>query len=156
MAYGTSDYLVKAPGSVGMSRGKPTLVRFVDPQSRNEVRIRLLPKVTKAKIKIGPQMATWPQDRVSVDVQLHDGAGQPLSALDKVQAQVSINERPVSVRWKLGKSRMSTTVPRPTSGTGPWVVRVEVVSALGEQVGRDFLEVAVTPKSDKRPRLAER
>jgi hypothetical protein len=86
-----------------------------------------------------------------VRVELRDGAGKPSPALDKVTARVSVNGRPVVVRWKQGKSELSTTVPSPKGKKGPWVVRVEVESSLGEQIGRNFLEVAETPR--KKPEL---
>jgi hypothetical protein len=151
MTYGSGSYFVAAPASVGMSRGGTTKVRFRDPKSRQEVALTLSPRIVRSNIELGPRTARWPGDQVSLRVELFDGARRPLSETRSLKAEVSVNLKPVEVKWQHQGNVMTANL-KPSSDPGPWVVRVEVTHENGEHLGRDFLEIADSPAKKVRPK----
>jgi len=142
MTYGSSNYFIDAPNSVGLARGATTKVRFREPNTNQELQLTLAPYTVKADVKIGPQTARWPQDSVEVKIELTDATGQPLSADQKVSVDVSVNLQPLAVQWKrTARGLEGKLTPPPKQTVAPWVVRVEVKDKLGRVAGRDFLEV---------------
>lgn len=141
ISYGQVPHFVPAPGTIGLIRGQPTLVRLRAAGTQGELALALEPKTIHADIQIGPPRALWPQDQVSVSVRLTDGRGRPLLATDEVQPIVHVNLTEVPLDWKRKDNLLTTVVPHPAEA-GPWVVRVEVKDETGVLVARDFLEVA--------------
>ena len=141
VSYDTSSHFVRAPGTVGLSRGESTLVRIREPGSTDEVSVGLEPRALHADIEISPKTAQWPQDKITVSVRLFDAHGRALSESVPAKAAVMVNIQPVDVNWTRSGNVMSAQIPAAT-GRGPWVVRVEVTDEFGDPAGRDFLEVA--------------
>lgn len=144
MSYGRSDYFVKAPNNVGLQRGKRTLVRFRQPGSTDEAALILEPRDLRADVAITPRRPTFPRDALRVEVELFAEGSRPARTAE-VEPTVTLNLNKLELDWTRKGNRLTTTVP-PATGPGPWVVRVEVQDRLGNPVGRNFIEVAATPK----------
>jgi hypothetical protein len=140
-SYGASAHFVRAPGTVGLSRGDATVVRLREPGTTDELKIGLEPRTLHADVAISPTAARWPQDKINVSVRLFDARGRAVSESVKVKTTVLVNVQPVDVTWARSGNVLSTQIPTAT-GRGPWVVRVEVADEFGDAVGRDFLEIA--------------
>ena len=140
-SYGASAHFVRAPGTVGLSRGDSTVVRLREPGTADEVKVGLEPRALHADVQISPKSARWPQDKLDVSVKLFDARGQALSDSVKVNATVLVDVQPVEVSWTRSGNVLSAQIPAAT-GRGPWVVRVEVTDEFGDPAGRDFMEVA--------------
>jgi hypothetical protein len=140
-SYGASAHFVRAPGTVGLSRGDATVVRLREPGSSDELTLGLEPRTLHAEVSISPKAARWPQDKIDVSVRLFDARGHAVSDTTKVKATVLVDVEPIEVSWARSGNVLSTQVPT-AMGRGPWVVRVEIADEFGDPAGRDFLEVA--------------
>jgi hypothetical protein len=139
-SYGASSHFVRAPSTVGLSRGDSTLLRLREPGTTNEVKVGLEPRTLHADVNISPKTTHWPQDKINVSVRLFDARDRAVSEAVKVKATVLIDIQPVEVNWTRSGNLLSAQIPA-AAGRGPWVVRVEVSDEFGDPVGRDFLEV---------------
>jgi hypothetical protein len=135
LTYGRSDHFVAAPESIGLPARGWTLVRLRDRATQSEVELRVEPIIVSAEIELSPKRARWPADAVRVSI-VPRGASP-----SEVIVEVTINARPVKVRWMRDASGLRGIVPA-DSTPGPWVVRVEAKDARGNQIGRNFLEVS--------------
>jgi len=140
-AYGASAHFVRAPGSVGLSRGEAAVVHLREPGAPEELTLALEPRALRADVSITPKRAHWPQDKIDVNVRLFDAHGRAVSESVKAKAVVLVDVQPMNVTWSRVGNVLSTQVPA-APGPGPWVVRVEVSDEFGDPAGRDFLEVA--------------
>jgi len=140
-AYGASAHFVRAPGSVGLSRGEAAVVHLREPGTTDELTLSLEPRALHAEVSITPKSAHWPHDKLDVSVRLYDARGRAVSANVPAKAVVLIDVQPVEVTWSRVGNVLSTQVPA-APGQGPWVVRVEVSDEFGDPAGRDFLEIA--------------
>jgi hypothetical protein len=140
-SYGASSHFVRAPGTVGLSRGDSTVLRLREPGTVDEVKVGLEPRTLHADVGISPKAARWPQDKIEVTVRLFDAHGRPVPEAIKVKTTVLVDIQPVAVSWTRSGNVLSAQIPAAT-GRGPWVVRVEVSDEFGDPAGRDFLEVA--------------
>ncbi len=146
-SYGASAHYVRAPGSVGLSRGDATVVHLREPGNPEELTVGLEPRTLHADVSITPKSAHWPQDKIEVSVRLFDARGRAVPENVKVNAKVLVDVEPVAVNWTRSGNLLSAQVPA-AAGRGPWVVRVEVSDEFGEPAGRDFLEIA-GPDTDR-------
>jgi hypothetical protein len=142
-SYGVSSHFVRAPGTVGLSRGDSTVLRLREPGTTDEVKLGLEPRTLHAAVEISPKSAHWPQDKIDVSVKLFDARGQAVAEGVKVKTTVLVDIQPVDVNWTRTGNVLTAQIPAAT-GHGPWVVRVEVTDEFGDPAGRDFLEVAGT------------
>jgi hypothetical protein len=140
-SYGVSSHFVRAPDTVGLSRGDSTLLRLREPGTTDEVKLGLEPRTLHAAVEISPKSAHWPQDKIDVTVKIFDARGRAVSDAVKVKTTVLVNIQPVEVSWARTGNVLTTRIPA-ASGRGPWVVRVEVSDEFGDPAGRDFLEIA--------------
>jgi hypothetical protein len=136
--YDDASDFVQLPGSVGLIRRRPTLLRLREQGSREQLTLRLEPRLRSASVELGPKHATWPRDRVTVTIRDRNGGEE---APPKLNPRVLLNVSPVQVQWERRDNTWIGVVPRPVSA-GPWVVRVEVEDEYGELLARDHLEVA--------------
>jgi hypothetical protein len=139
MSYGRASHFVAMPSSVGLDRGRATVVRFREPGGP-EARIRLEPIKGDAKVEIGPRFARWPADRVVAKVNLVDERGAPAKNEFHVDIEVTINAKKVDVHWDQQGNVLTAEIPAPVE-QGPWVVRVLVRNRAGDVLTREFLEV---------------
>lgn len=145
VSYDAATTYIPAPMSIGLARGNSTRVRFRAAGAKDDsAALVLAPRALSARIQIGPQMAHWPNDKVTVRVRVVDWNGRPVPSWIKLEPSVKVNVAPVDVRWVHHGNVLSAVVPTP-SVPGPWVVRVEVHDQFGEELGRNFLEVAQAP-----------
>ncbi|MBM4361932.1 MAG: hypothetical protein FJ104_04575, partial [Deltaproteobacteria bacterium] len=139
---------------LGLARGGSTLVRLRAAGGKRELRVALEPKTLHADVALGPRRATWPADRVTLDVALRDERrGRTLPESVQVDTTVTVNLEPVKVEFHREGARLRAAVPLPATG-GPWVVRAEVRDSAGELLGRDVLDVV--PSTGPGGRLAAR
>ena len=141
LTYGYSRHFVRAPTAVGLGRGLATVVRLRVPGHRDATRLMLEARALQAEVDVGPKVATWPRDSVVARVQLIDRLGREVPRDFVPSLEVSVNLRPVNVRWERSAGAWRAIVPRPET-PGPWIVRVEAFDGRGVSLGRGFLEVA--------------
>lgn len=140
VSYGTAPFFVAAPSSVGLSRGRSTLVRLRDGPDLPETAIKLEPLGGQAKVELGPSDAQWPKDRVSVKIRVFDSNEAPQEDTNQVVPEVFVNINRVQVDWVRRGNMLWGEVPPPV-GDGPWVVRVVVRNRVGDELNREILEV---------------
>jgi hypothetical protein len=139
-SYGRASMFVPAPKDVGLARGESTLLRLRVPGTKEELAIKLEPRSVRADVEIGPKTARWPGEALQVQVKLFDHHGKPVTEQLKTKPRVFVNVEQVEANWTHSGNTYSAKVP-PSTGVGPWVVRVEVSDDFGDQVGRDFIEL---------------
>lgn len=139
-SYGRASVFIPVPKDVGLARGESTLLRLRVPGGKEELGIKLEPRTLRADVSIGPKSARWPGEPLQVTIKLFDHRGRPTSDELKNKPQVFVNVAHVQPNWTHTGNTYSAKIS-PTSGTGPWVVRVEVNDDFGDQVGRDFIEL---------------
>jgi hypothetical protein len=142
MTYSKLSYM-PAQGRIGINRNQPATI-FLRPHGATEdLPIRFVPRSVRARIEIGPRRATWPKDPIVIKVRLEDPSGQPVPESIDMRAKVSVGLEQKNVTFKHVGRALTASLPA-QSGTGPWVVRVEVNDQFGYPLGRDFLEVSST------------
>jgi hypothetical protein len=139
-SYGRASMFVPAPKDIGLARGESTLIRLRVPGTKQELAIKLEPRAVRANVEIGPKTARWPGEALQVQVKLFDQRGRPMTDPLKTKPRVFVNVEQVEATWTHSGNTYTAKVP-PSTGAGPWVVRVEVSDDFGEQVGRDFIEL---------------
>ncbi|HKY36962.1 MAG TPA: hypothetical protein VJN18_13545 [Polyangiaceae bacterium] len=146
---GRASLFVPAPADIGLTRGQSTLLRLREQGAKEELSIQLEPRTLRAEIAIGPKTARWPGDPLHVSVKLFDHRGKPVSDPLKSKPRVFVNVDPVTPNWSHSGNTYSAKVP-PASGSGPWVVRVEVSDDFGDEVGRNFIELGESSRRTAR------
>jgi len=139
-SYGRASLFIPVPRDVGLARGESTLLRLREPGAKEELSIKLEPRTVKADVEIGPKSARWPGEPLQVTVKLFDHRGRPLKDELKTKPQVFVNVAHVQPAWSHSGNTYTAKIA-PATGTGPWVVRVEVSDDFGDPVGRDFIEL---------------
>jgi hypothetical protein len=139
-SYGRASLFIPGPKDVGLARGENTLLRLREPGAKEELGIKLEPRTLKADVAIGPKSARWPDDALQVTVKLFDHDGRPITEDLKTKPQVFVNVSQVAPVWTHSGNTYSTKIA-PATGSGPWVVRVEVKDDFGDAAGRDFIEL---------------
>jgi hypothetical protein len=143
LSFGTSPLFNAAPKAVGLAHNESTLVRLRAQGTTEEVRLQLEPDRLKARVAIGPKTAQWPGDRITLEVELSDPGRRPIPEGAEINTAVTVNLAPVNVQWaRTGQTLRAELPPGTGTGSGPWVVRVEVKDKRGALIGRDFLEIA--------------
>lgn len=144
VSYDAASTYIPAPLRIGLARGHATRIRFREAGTdRDQATVRLAPRALSAHIEIGPRLARWPADKVTVTLRVVDDTGRKVPAWVKLEPRVAIDVTPVDVHWTRRDNVLRGVVPAP-SGPGPWVVRVEVKDQFGEELGRNFLEIATS------------
>jgi hypothetical protein len=148
MSYGTDNPIyVAAPETVGLHDGHSVRIRFREKGSTLETQLRLEPLEIKPRILLEPSRATWPGAPVNIRVSLRRSDGTLPPNEESIVVAVSVNARPITVKWRRSAGTMTTQVEKPPFA-GPWVVRVMVQDPTGHVLARDFLEVAELPRDD--------
>ena len=139
MRFGHTGDFMAAPSSLELLRAEPRLVAFrAGAGAASE--LWLVPRKLRAAIEFGPRAPHWPGAPLEINVRLEDSSPDPTSLADVVTT-VSVGVEPVPVEFKADGAWRRGVLP-PRSGTGPWVVRVEVKDRRGLELGRDFVEIA--------------
>jgi hypothetical protein len=141
VAYGNSADFMGVPNTLGLAHGSATTIRLRVPGTTEEAVLHLEPQGLRANVHIGPRSATWPLDRVAIDIDLYDTSGRAVPDDTEIDATVTVNLAKVPVSWERSHHTLHATLPAGTP-PGPWVVRTEVHDGHGELIGRDHLEVA--------------
>jgi hypothetical protein len=146
LSYDRATHFVPAPESAGLNRGRAVLVRLRERGRTDEARLKLAPSVLTTDVELGPQLARWPGDTVSLRIRVRDEARIAAGQEANIHPQVTINGDRVSPRWTRHGALWLGTIS-PPSTPGPWVVRVKVFDDFGELTGRASLEVARSSKT---------
>lgn len=141
LSYGPLAPFVPAPRDVGVVNRAPTLVRVRRAGEATELAFRLLPRDVRADVQLGPALARWPRDAITIRISLRDAQGRRVSPSAQLRPDVRVNLDPVSVSWTRHGDVLEATLP-PRAEKGPWVVRVLVNDQHGDEVGWGSLEVA--------------
>ena len=153
LAYTGGQRYVPANTEVQLHQGERTVVRFREAGGRDAATLRLEPRAIEAEVNLGPSSARWPKDDVEVSIRLHATSQETPRDLVELRPKVTVGIDPVQVAWHWEGSHLRGTVPRPSNGAGPWVIRVEVEDQFGLPLGRNVLEVAqdvADKKSERR------
>lgn len=140
VSYGTMSQFFPAPLTLGLNRGRATLVRLREGPNRPEATLQFEPLGGLAKVEVGPPGARWPRDRVSITIRAFDGNEAPQQDTSQLVPEVFVNITQVHVDWVRRGNVLSAEVPQP-AGSGPWVVRVVVRNRIGDELERALLEV---------------
>jgi hypothetical protein len=144
---GDRFHWVPATGDFGLDHGRAQKLFVRSAGSFSGIPLQVAPRDIIAEVTIGPATAYWPSDPVQIRVQVKDSHGTT-PAWVKPVVKVTVGLTPVAVGWERSGSELrATLLPHP--GSGPTVVRVEVLDQFGISIGRGFLEV-------ERPRVASR
>jgi hypothetical protein len=135
-----------ASRAVGLYRNERTTVYFRLPGSTQPASAVLAPRDIVAKVVVGPKLATWPNDPITIRIRLERQAGRPMPEWLEVVPKVTLGIDPVDVTWERRGDELTGTV-MPRRQGGPWVVRVDVQDQFGIPLGRDFVEVIETPRA---------
>jgi len=142
---GAGRYFPAAHGAT-LYRNTSTVIGFRLPGALDTATARLEPRSVYADVRIGPKRAVWPQDSVSIDIQLKSRSGVAIPSFLHVVPKVSLGVEPLDVSFEREGNVLHAVVP-PSSAPGPWVLRVDVADQFGVPLGHDFLEVAQQPRA---------
>jgi hypothetical protein len=132
-----------------------TLVGFRTPGSYDVTTARLEPRKVYADVQIGPKRALWPRDSVSIRIRLKSSGGVTIPSSLQVVPHVSLGLDPLALNFEREGDVLHAVVP-PSTGPGPWVLRVDVDDQFGVPLGHDFLEIDAQPNAKPtRSRLAK-
>jgi hypothetical protein len=140
LAEGLSERFAKAPNAIELPGDEPRLVRL---RARGDTAARelwLLPRRARAHVEFAPQAPRWPEQPLEIRVRIEDENGVAAPWIE-ARPKVRVGVDPVNVAFSADGGYLKGTLPA-RSGTGPWVVRVEVSDQHGADLGRDFIEVA--------------
>jgi hypothetical protein len=106
----------------------------------------------RANVDLCPKRARWPEDPVSIRVQLVDPSGRIDPATESLTFETTVNLDAVRVEWhRLGAVWWARLPPQPV--LGPSVVRVTARDSRGLPIGEGHLEVDMDrPKQPTGPR----
>ncbi|MBN1612122.1 MAG: hypothetical protein JW940_36155 [Polyangiaceae bacterium] len=141
LTYDRATLFVPVPDSAGLNRGREVVVRLRERGRTDEARLTLVPMVLTTDVELGPPLAEWPGDTVTLRIRVRNESGGAEDQEVSIRPEVTVNGKGVSPRWSQRGDLWLGTVP-PPSTPGPWVVRVKVFDGFGELTGRASLEVA--------------
>jgi hypothetical protein len=130
------------PASAGLlfDRDKSTIVSVRLPGDSDVSVLRLEPRSVYASVRVGPKLAVWPTDKITINVELKNKQGQPVPAWVEPVAKVLLGTEPLNVHFERSGNMLTASVD-PVAGKGPWILRVEVEDQYGVPLGRDFVEI---------------
>lgn len=138
------EEFLPAPKTLGLVARRPISTLLRHPQSGETVRLELEPMTVRAEISFERHPHTWPEPGLPIRVRLIDDKGYPIPDEFEVSCRVTVNVRPTEPVWRRSGPTLHTLLPEP-EGSGPWMVRVEVLDQSGSSLGMDFSEVAYEP-----------
>jgi hypothetical protein len=152
MRYAGMNGPVAADSPVGLDGARARVLSLSFPGAFIGAVVRLRPRKLAASIDLGPRDLTWPGPPATVSVELTNG-GKPIPPWLEPVFAATINLEPVDAEFTREGDTLQATVA-PPSGSGPWVLRVEVRDQTGALLGRDFLEIDARRATSSLPRLS--
>jgi hypothetical protein len=140
MTVGAGERFVRIPESVALYRNQETRIRLREPSGGNEAMLVLIPQVDRASITFDPVPPRWPQEEVTMNVDLYDGHNQPVRPEVNAPLEVRVNRQKLAPPWRRQGGRRTASV-KPSSPLGPWVLTVRVVRPNGDVVASGSLRV---------------
>jgi hypothetical protein len=140
MSHGKANQFVPFPDSVGLFRGTAVEIHLRAPQSSAVLPLYLVPQIDHASINFEPRRPRWPDQAVTIEVELYDGHDQPVAESVEAVIDLSINRRRLPTQWRRQGGRRITQV-RPTSPLGPWSLKVRVARPSGEIVAGSSVRI---------------
>lgn len=142
---GFDDFL-PVPRTLGLVARRPIALTLRHPASGETLALDLEPMTVSAGIFFAPQPHGWPAEGLDITVKLLDSKGHPIPDNFEVSFRVTVNVESVSPTWQRQGSTLRTSLERPR-GSGPWMVRVDVLDQSGASLGMDFTEVGYSPSA---------
>jgi hypothetical protein len=145
---GDAEGLEMAFGPGGFSRATRELRLDSEEPLRTKLRLQgdgfalpvvLEPRRLSARIEVTPRTAVWPRDPVTITVRVEENGAPAPTVTPSLRVALNLNDLPV--RWEHDGAVWRARI-EPRRSAGPWVVRVEALDAWGNELGRNFLEVA--------------
>lgn len=136
---GVNAYL-PAPTSLGLVARRPISLELRHSSGKNTLAIRLEPLTVSATIKIERSPSSWPRLGLPVEIQLTESSGAMVPDSRQFEILATVNLEPAVAQWQREPGVIKARIARP-SGSGPWVVRLEVLDATGRRIGRDVRDI---------------
>lgn len=136
----------------GLEGNNRAVILIHPPNGGESSSLTLVQRLPLVSAWVGPKFATWPDDALALQVSFVDGNGRPTPREIEPTVRVYVGLEPIDVSWEKSESLWLARLPA-VQGTGPWVVRLEVVDQYGVVIGRDFAEIARTRNQRRVPEL---
>ena len=94
----------------------------------------------RAEVELTPKTARWPKDPVIIHVKVSDTKRRVDPRTVRPRLRVKVNDTPFQLGLTPAGDSWRGEIP-PRNGTGPWTIRVEVLDADDNQIGRGMLQV---------------
>jgi hypothetical protein len=147
VTYGSAEVFVPAPSDIGLAGGMPTLLRLRASGEQAELSLRLLPAKVRAGISIVTGSPGWPREPGKLRISFRDSQGRLLASAPNANIEVRVNRLPVRMSWvQRGGILEGTLAAR--GGWGPFSIGVRVTDKLGEEIGRDVLNIGGAELAD--------
>jgi hypothetical protein len=133
-------YYMTAPSVLRLGEAPVRVVHLRDAVLGSASDLVLARRQLHADVDLCPQRATWPADEVHVRVEIADPSGRIDPAGEQFLFETTVNLDTVSAAWMRTGNTFTTRIA-PVATPGPWVARVVVKDASGEEIGRGLLEI---------------
>jgi hypothetical protein len=114
-------------------------IRLHDPTGA-EARLSFVARELRARVKLTPAHARWPQDPLDALVALEDPSKRIDVASEPVTLEVTVDSRPVPATWTRTGDTFRARIA-PVDGPGPFFVIVVVKDRTGLEIGSYVLDI---------------
>jgi hypothetical protein len=125
------------PFKLGAYRAR--VVRLHDP-SGAEARLSLVARELRARVKLTPVRARWPQDPIDAVVVLEDPSKRTDVATEPVTLVATVDSRPVPATWARTGDTFRGRIA-PIDGPGPFFVQVVAKDRAGAEIGSYVIDI---------------
>jgi hypothetical protein len=115
------------------------VIRLHDPTGA-EARLSFVASELRARVKLTPAHARWPQDPIDAVVVLEDPSKRLDVATEPVTLEVTVDSRPVPAMWTRTGDTFRARIA-PVDGPGPFFVIVVVKDRSGAEIGSYVLDI---------------
>ena len=105
-----------------------------------EARLTFAARELRARVKLEPAHAHWPQDPIDAVVVLEDASKRLDLATEPVTLEVAVDARPVPTTWTRSGDTFRARIA-PVDGPGPFFVRVVAKDQTGVGIGSFVLDI---------------
>ena len=131
---------IPASNEISLEGSPRRTVRIRHAPSRSETTLVLVRREMRARVSFAPVTPRWPENPVDITVKVEDLSGYLDPSREPVHFDVRIDVDPASLTWTHAGDTWTAHVP-PTSGPGPWVIRVNVMDRAGVPIGASLMDV---------------
>jgi hypothetical protein len=129
------------PEEIVLGSMQPKILYFRHAGGGRMLTARVMAQQFKALVSVGPKLARWPGDDLTLEVSIVGLNGERAPSWVEPRFRVLLGIDVMDVTWRRSGDKFVADVPA-QGGSGPWVVRVEVRDQYDYPLGRDFVEIA--------------